>query len=229
MTQSANPSFSFHTVAGWRRAGLHALGKGVRAWQNSLHYQGLEEMARVLDRDVSGALLLFWHNRLFSVIGAFKQLEGVQREVFGLVSASRDGAQLAHFLESQGIRTVRGSSSRRGAAAARQLLGLLADGNHVVITVDGPRGPCYQAQPGAALLLQLTGAPVCCLGAEAENARELRSWDRFILPMPFSRVKIKLDRFALPEPSPGKEQRQAIQAIIQNRLSRLTADIHRQA
>jgi lysophospholipid acyltransferase (LPLAT)-like uncharacterized protein len=228
MSRAENPSSTVHRVEGIQRAGLHLLGRLVRAWQRSLEYTGLEAMNAVVNDSASGVLFLLWHNRLFPMIGAYREVARGGRDLYGLVSASRDGARLAQFLESQGIRTVRGSSSRRGAVATRELLSVLAAGNHVAITVDGPRGPCYRPQAGAALLLQLTGAPVCFLGAEVEACRELRSWDRFIVPQPFSRVKIKLDRRALGDLSAGRQQRQAIQAMIDERLSRLTGDLHRE-
>lgn len=228
MSETANPQTKIHMVSGMERTVYNGLGTLLQQWQASLNYDSLEGLREIIRAKDGGMLILLWHNRLFPAIGAFKQARVPGRRVYALVSASRDGARISHFLETQGIRTVRGSSSRRGAVAARELLRILARGDHVAITVDGPRGPCYQAQPGASLLCQLTGAPVAYLGLECEAARELKSWDRFLIPEPFSRVKIKLDRSAAFPPERGKEQRKAIQEVIQFKLSNLTGDRHRE-
>lgn len=230
MSESANPDKRIYTVEGSKRILLHAFGRFVHRWQDTLRYEGIGALGHIARDIPTGMLFLFWHNRLFPAIGVWNQIMATSdRRIYGLVSASRDGARLAYFLEGLGIGTIRGSSSRRGAVATRELLKILKEGHHVAITVDGPRGPCYRAQAGAALLLQRTGAPVCFIGCEVESCRTLRSWDRFIVPLPFSRVKIKLDRPPLPPLQGGREQRQAIQAFIQQKLSSLTEDTHRRA
>jgi lysophospholipid acyltransferase (LPLAT)-like uncharacterized protein len=229
MTGTANSSVEIHHVGGFKKSALSLLGYSVRHWQQTLQYDGVEQLTAAVHASTSGSLFLLWHNRLFSTIGAMQQVDMRGRRVVALVSASRDGAQLSNFLEAVGIQPVRGSSSRRGAVAARELLKLLNAGDHIAITVDGPRGPCYRSQAGAALLVQMTGAPICCLGAESESCFELNSWDRFIIPRPFSRVKIKLDRFHAPNLEKGREQREAIQVLIQEKLTSLTRDSHREA
>lgn len=229
MSGTANSSVNIHEVGGFKKTALNLLGHTVRRWQRTCHYEGLESIAEAVHAHRSGSLFLLWHNRLFPAIGAIQQVDMRDRRMVALVSASRDGAQLSHFLEGVGIQPVRGSSSRRGAVATRELLKLLSAGDHIAITVDGPRGPCYRAQAGAALLVQMTGAPICCIGAESETCLELRSWDRFIVPKPFSRVKIKLDRFHVPRLEKGRQQREAIQALIQEKLTGLTEDSHREA
>jgi len=215
MTETATVPSKIHRVSGLSHALLMLLGRLVRAWQHSLRYEGLEHFRRLVGESPQGSLLLLWHNRLFPCVGGLMSAGMGSRRIHALVSASRDGAQLAHFLEAQGLSVVRGSSSRRGAVAAKQLLQLLAAGHHVAITVDGPRGPRYSPQPGAAQL--------------AQNGRELRSWDQFLGPAPFSRVKIKAERHALPAGLHGREQRAAIQQLIGDRLTRLTRDSHRSA
>jgi lysophospholipid acyltransferase (LPLAT)-like uncharacterized protein len=198
-------------------------------WMNSLEFANLETVSSHFRTATSGTIILFWHNRLFPMIGALNRSGSHGRKVYGLVSASRDGGQLSFFMESLGISVVRGSSSRRGAVAARELVKALKAGQHVAITVDGPRGPCYTAQEGAAFLVQLTGAPVVLFGAEFESCHELGSWDRFVLPKPFSRVNIKTDHLTLDSRQSGKGQREVIQDLIQQKLSDLTGDYHREA
>ena len=85
---------------------------------------------------------------------------------------------------------MRGSTSRQGAAAVRQLADLIADGLDAVITPDGPRGPAYRLGQGIIFLAQLSGAAVIPLNMEFSSCWRAKSWDRFILPKPFSRVQV---------------------------------------
>ncbi|MFO7725367.1 MAG: DUF374 domain-containing protein [Oceanipulchritudo sp.] len=229
MSDTANLPTRIHQVSGRQRHLLERLGRLVKNWQKTLAYSGIEELQTLAASRKEGSIILLWHNRIFPVLGAFKQIPETDFAVHALVSASRDGARLSYFLEAQGLRTVRGSSSRRAATATRELLRILHAGEHVAITVDGPRGPCYRAQAGAALLVQATGAPVCFLGAECESCRELKGWDRFIVPAPWSRVRLTMDHLTLPTTLGGREQRRAIQARIQEKLAGITFDSHRQA
>ncbi|HKJ91036.1 MAG TPA: DUF374 domain-containing protein [Oceanipulchritudo sp.] len=229
MNDTANLPFRINEVSGPQRRVIGSLGRLVKNWQKTLTYSNLEGLQALLDSGQKGAIFLLWHNRIFPVLGAFKQIPETDFVIHALVSASRDGARLSHFLEAQGLRTVRGSSSRRAAAATRELLRILNAGEHVAITVDGPRGPCYRAQAGAALLVQATGAPVYFLGAESETCRELDSWDRFLVPAPWSRVRLTMDKLTLPTVLGGREQRREIQARIQAKLAGITFDLHREA
>ena len=141
-------------------------------------------------------IIAFWHNRIFLMPALFRHHLhcGPRRQrVAVLVSASRDGAKLTTLLEQFDLVCVRGSSSRRGGQALVELTGLVQAGYHVGITPDGPRGPRYHAQPGAISLAVVTGAPILPLTWNIEHKIVLRrAWDHFILPVPFSRVVVRL-------------------------------------
>jgi lysophospholipid acyltransferase (LPLAT)-like uncharacterized protein len=109
------------------------------------------------------------------------------------VSASQDGAWLTAFFSLAGLRTVRGSSSRLGREAASALVDTLRAGHDIVITPDGPRGPCYELKPGAVIVSRRTRAPMLLIGGEFSSAWRLRSWDRFYVPKPFSRVRMRCE------------------------------------
>jgi lysophospholipid acyltransferase (LPLAT)-like uncharacterized protein len=104
-----------------------------------------------------------------------------------LISASRDGALLARTFSYFGVEPIRGSSSRRGAQALLELTSALRRNMHVAITPDGPRGPKYRVQSGIISLAQLTGAAIIPIGAHISRKKELPSWDRFQVPLPFSK------------------------------------------
>jgi lysophospholipid acyltransferase (LPLAT)-like uncharacterized protein len=89
-----------------------------------------------------------------------------------------------------GFEVVRGSSSRLGASALRELENVLASDRNVLITPDGPRGPAYELGPGIVFLAQRTGAAVVPINMEFSSCWRVNSWDRFILPRPFAKVRV---------------------------------------
>ncbi len=107
-----------------------------------------------------------------------------------LVSRSFDGELITRTVKPLGIVAVRGSSSRDGASGLRNLQRAYQEGHYCVITADGPRGPAQVAKPGVAQLGQLVNAPVGAVYVHPHRAWALRSWDRFLIPKPFSRVTV---------------------------------------
>lgn len=135
------------------------------------------------------AIWLFWHNEIFIApfaIGRFAP----ERTGAVLTSPSRDGDLLAGVMRQFGIRSIRGSSSRRGGTALRELATAIANGDNIAITPDGPRGPVHRLQPGAVKLAQMTGTPLLLTAYRYSRYWELKSWDRFRIPKPFSRVDV---------------------------------------
>jgi len=133
-----------------------------------------------------------WHNRIFAMPYSKPKLSP-DREVCVLTSASKDGAILERAVRSFGITSVRGSSSRRGAAALVALRKKLKAGATVTITPDGPKGPRYKVQPGVVKLAQASEAPIVALSIEFKKCWRLKSWDRFCIPKPFSQVCVHLE------------------------------------
>jgi len=149
--------------------------------------RALEELVSVR----GGAILCFWHNRILAITLAFlRRYPGARRGVTVLTSPSRDGELLARIMARLGMGSVRGSSSRRGARALRELTRLIERGTDVAITPDGPRGPCYTLGPGAILLAATTGAPILPVHARFSNAIRMKTWDGFNVPLPFSTISV---------------------------------------
>ena len=163
---------------------------------------------------------VLWHNRLFLATEIHRRYRP-HRPLHALISASKDGAWLTTFFAMVGgMHAVRGSSSRLGREAVSTLVEVQRAGHDIGITPDGPRGPCYELKPGAVIVPRRTGAPVLLIGGEFESAWQLPSWDRFYLPRPFSRVRMRCelienDRLA---------DRDAAAAMIQARLLALNPD-----
>lgn len=130
-----------------------------------------------------------WHGRILMVPWANARLRRAAgaRPVTVLASRSRDGELVSAFVRRFGLATVRGSSSRAGASGLRQLARAVSAGHDVAVVPDGPRGPRLTLQAGVVTLAVLTGAPVVPLAFAARPARRLRSWDEFLVPLPFAR------------------------------------------
>ena len=161
----------------------------LQIWARTLRYE-VDDRAGVVSKPVTenyiGAL---WHNRLL-IFPLVLRWFLPNRHGAALISASRDGDLLADAIHRFGYDVVRGSSSRLGASAILQLTEALAAGRDVVITPDGPRGPAYELGPGIIFLAQKSGAAVLPMNLEFSHCWRLGSWDRFIVPRPFSKVRV---------------------------------------
>lgn len=179
-------------IEGWRARRLIAIGFWLlRVWERTLRYE-VDDRADLLAKPATeSAIGAVWHNRLLVMPFVLKRFFP-HRQGAALISASRDGALIAALVQRIGFDVVRGSSSRQGATAMLQLGDVLARGRDVVIAPDGPRGPAYELGPGIVLLAQKSGAVVFPLHLEYSSCWRLKSWDRFILPRPFSKVRVIL-------------------------------------
>jgi len=178
---------SINEVRGWRRFVLWLLASLVRVWGRTLRFEAdAETYARLTKSDEPVAVVL-WHNRLFLSPEMFRRYR-FRRRLYGLVSASKDGAWLAALYRMIGMFPVRGSSSNFGREAARSLIEVMQQGCDIGITPDGPRGPMYVVEPGVLVVTRRSNAPLVLFGAEFTRAWRLKSWDRFYVPWPFSRV-----------------------------------------
>ncbi len=216
---AAAPTATVHEIAGWRRVLLWPFGLLVRLWGLSLRFDLTPaDWAAYRKCDVPVAMVL-WHNRLFLAAEIVRRFRA-GRIPYALVSASQDGAWLSAFFSLAGLKTVRGSSSRLGREAATALVDTLRAGHDIGITPDGPRGPRYEVKPGSVIVARRTRAPLLLIGGEFEAAWQLRSWDRFCVPQPFSRVRMRCE-VVLPD---QLADRDAAVALLQARLAALNPD-----
>jgi hypothetical protein len=135
-------------------------------------------------------IYVLWHNRFFVVPPAWQKICGKHRRTVALTSASHDGDMVARAMAVFGLGSVRGSSSRRGVAALVGLKRALQEGFDICVTPDGPRGPRYKIQPGVIKLAESTGAPLIPIHVRFSSAWRLKTWDRFVIPKPFSHVEV---------------------------------------
>jgi lysophospholipid acyltransferase (LPLAT)-like uncharacterized protein len=165
----------------------------LRIWESTLRYE-VDDRAGILGKAVTenyiGAL---WHNRLLIFPLVLRRFFPNRRGA-ALISASRDGDLLTDAIRRYGYEVIRGSSSRLGTSAILQLTEELASGRDIVITPDGPRGPAYKLGSGIVFLAQKSGASVLPMNLEYSRCWRLGSWDRFIIPQPFSKVRVLISR-----------------------------------
>lgn len=155
----------------------------------SLHFHlfGTEHLRAAARLSPTGTFVVcHWHQSLLNVLGPHHHMP-----VATLASRSRDGEITARYLETIGLRVVRGSSSRGGIDGAKELMRALTDGYHVVLNLDGPRGPYKRVKAGAVEIARRFGVPLVPIAARASCEFSFkRSWDRFRVPLPGSSVAI---------------------------------------
>lgn len=184
------------------------------------------------------AIYAFWHERLPMMPAFWTYALDVRRagghargRVHVLVSRHQDGRMIGDIMQGFALDLVHGSSAKGqqqkgGAAGLRALLAVLAAGDQVVITPDGPRGPRRQAAPGIAQLAALAGVPIIPCAAQTTRRWILPSWDRMILPLPFGRgiilcgIPLDVPRTGWAESLPAINQALTDAADMADRLCR---------
>ena len=147
------------------------------------------------------SVVVIWHNRIFSPCYLYRYVIRGKIPMSMLTSASKDGAMLSTVAQNYGMRAVRGSSRRRGAVGFMDMVREVEDGCHMCITPDGPKGPLYRCHPGAVKLASMCGLPILPVRIRYSRCWRARSWDRFLVPLPFSRVELEVGE---PLHVPGK-------------------------
>lgn len=169
-------------------------GRVMQAYCKTLRFEIIDRCGITQPGGIPGPVIYcLWHNRIFTMPAAWKKACGKHRRAVVLTSASHDGAALAQAVGVFGIGSVRGSSSRRGAAALVGLRKALRQGIDTCITPDGPRGPRHIIQPGIVKLAEASSAVMIPLHVEYPDCWELRTWDRFAIPKPCSNVRVIFD------------------------------------
>src|SRR5215471_21540632 len=142
-------------------------------------------------QDARPVIFCLWHNRLAISMIVHRRHP---RKLAALVSASKDGALLAAVLGKFGVEQIRGSSSRRGPQALLELTSHAKRGYDLAVTPDGPKGARYVVQLGVIALAQVTGLPIIPVTCNTHSKICRKSWDRFQIPLPFSKCELILNK-----------------------------------
>ena len=134
-------------------------------------------------------ILLFWHGRIAIMPAMIQRL--YPKHIFAaVISQHNDGEYLSYFVKKFGHETIRGSSSRGGANAIAGIIAALRQKKSIAITPDGPRGPAMKIGGNVIALAQKYNLPILHICYSASRTKIFKSWDRFMLPLPFSRINL---------------------------------------
>ncbi len=136
-----------------------------------------------LRKNQKPVIIILWHGRILFASYFFKD-----RNITALVSPSRDGEIISHILLRWGYKLLRGSSSHSVVNEWKKMKRLMEKGGQLIIVADGPKGPAEKMKPGAVKLAQETGAYLVPFSYSAKNKKHLKSWDRFLLFYPFTKL-----------------------------------------
>lgn len=161
-----------------------------------------EGVVPVLHGQKPGAgIYCFWHQCVLPCTMYFRWSEAVI-----LISRSFDGELITRILRMFGFGAVRGSSSRSGREGLLGLKRVVESGRTAIFTADGPRGPIYETKMGPIKLAQMTGMRIGAFHLQPERAWVMKSWDRFLVPKPFTRIVVSWARWTMVEPDLQAEQ-----------------------
>jgi lysophospholipid acyltransferase (LPLAT)-like uncharacterized protein len=199
----------------------------LRGLALTLRYRWTDRSGFFGQRPVPNAIYCIWHNRLALCMRLYYGYVRKHNQIPGLaamISASKDGAFLSAVLQRFGVQPVRGSTSRRGRQALLELTKWAGRGYDLAITPDGPRGPCYQVQDGVMALAQLTGLAIVPLAYNLGWKIRLKSWDRFQIPLPFSRCEMILGKpVRVPREATARE-REALRLELERALKEMSEE-----
>ena len=191
---------------------------------STLRFEVIAEAGAIPATPPAKGIFCFWHRCTLPCGWYFRKFR-----CSILISQSFDGELITRTLGLLGYNSVRGSSSRGGASGLLALKDVLAKGDPVVFTADGPRGPIYQTKVGPVKLAQMTGEEMGCFYLLPEHAWVMRSWDQFLIPKPFSRVAVSWARaISPPHPDDSPETLEAKRVELNDALerARLQAEVH---
>jgi lysophospholipid acyltransferase (LPLAT)-like uncharacterized protein len=188
-----------------------------------IRYHGAAEI-RAAEAAGRHFILAFWHRHLLLMPYGYRG-----RRISVLVSQSRDGELIARTVARLGIDSSRGSTTRGGTAGLRALLRKAGEGYDLAFTPDGPKGPASVVQPGVILAAAATGLPIWPVAMAASRSRRLRSWDRFVVPLPGARVHFVYGEPLAVARREGPEAAQAAAAELARRLSTAETEAERRA
>ena len=168
-------------------------------------------------------IVAFWHQRLLMMPYTWRSVGG-DRPFNMLISSHRDGEIISRTIARFDIKTIAGSTGKGkgGAAALRQILKALKAGEVVGMTPDGPRGPRMRASDGIIQAARMAGVPIFPLTYSASNRKVIQSWDRFILPLPFSRGVFHWGDPIFVDRKLDEEGMEAKRVELENALTELT-------
>ncbi len=173
------------------------------------HYQNLR-------RKGQNFLIAVWHGRIFLPVYALRN-----QNIAVIVSQHWDGEMIARTIRMLGYRAIRGSSTRGGKKAFHDMVAYLRSGGVGANIPDGPTGPPRQLKLGTLFLAQRSGVPILPMSFSTTKGKKFRSWDRFLLPLPFSRVSLIFGEPLVVPPNVDEKQINRLAQTLEARLTKI--------
>lgn len=180
---------------------------------------GFERVKELYDK--KHGIAVFWHSRILLISYLYK---GWNASI--LTSRSRDGEYIARLVEKQGHEPIRGSTGKGkgGLRAGALLIKRLKEGRPAVVIPDGPQGPRFVVHPGVITLAKKTGLPIGPITYSAKRVKVFNSWDRFMLPMPFTTCRVLYGNPIRVPPDADKAAEEKYRRELENEMRRITAE-----
>ena len=180
------------------------LGKTLRIeWVGEENLEGVR-------REKKSVIYAFWHGRMLIFTYSHRK-----QKVHVLISQHRDGEYIARIIHRLGFVSVRGSTTRGGSKALFEMCEKTAAGFDVAVSPDGPKGPGFEVHPGIIYVAQRSGMPIVPITSSAENRWNLSSWDRFLIPKPFSKTVIMLGEPIYVPPELEEKRKELKQGMLE--------------
>jgi lysophospholipid acyltransferase (LPLAT)-like uncharacterized protein len=191
----------------------------IYIWCLTIRSNNLNEEEENHFKSLAGPYILtLWHGRIFYLFYYLRK----NPDYFLLISPSTDGDLLARLARLMGYSVIRGSSYKKTVPAARSLIKVLNRNQRIIIIADGSRGPRCVAQSGSLQLAGITGAPVFAMTFGAKNKMVLNSWDRFVIPSPFTRCALNFSSPITLSRKPSEKSIEEKRLDLENTLNRIT-------
>ena len=205
----------------WRQIYFNAIGFTgwiliqmlARTWRWEIH--GWEHFLKTEEQKLP-LIYAFWHGRILPSTFFWRN-----RGIVVLTSENKDGEYIANVIHKFGYGSSRGSTSRGAVKGTMGLIRTLKKGEHVAFTVDGPRGPRHQVQQGVTWLASYSQHPILPFHVEAKRAKNLRSWDGFQIPLPFTLVRVDIAPAMMLAPGLPEPELEAKRVELENTLNAL--------
>ncbi|OGW12521.1 MAG: hypothetical protein A2W77_06590 [Nitrospinae bacterium RIFCSPLOWO2_12_39_16] len=177
-----------------------------------------KEIEEFLLKQGINPIYTFWHGRMLY----FPYLYRFQNKHHILASPSKDGEIIGNLLKIYGFNIVWGSTFKKGAKALLNLIRVIKNGDSVVLIADGSRGPAFKAQDGAIKIAKLTGIPIVPMTYSVSRKKVLNSWDRFVIPYPFSKIAVKYGEPVYVPPDADDEVMELKRQELEKKLNDIT-------
>ncbi len=211
-------SLKTYLIAILMRVSLKLMGATYR-----VQFKEGEALFRKISRGREPVIFCAWHNRLvYTALLLEKDFVSKGKPFTQLVSKSKDGDISYMLMKMFGVEVVRASSNRGAAKGLLKNCRLMQKNkSSTIIYPDGSQGPLYRAKAGAIFLGQKTGFPLYPISYTVDRCWRLKSWDRLIVPKPFSRIMVRLDEAMMIPVVLSREELESHRLQLQNRLNRM--------